>query len=338
MGIFTRQDVIGRIVLPGVGLGEPIGGVMSAPVITLPMHATAGDAAVAMARRGIRHIVLVDESGSVAGVVSERDLFGSAAPFGARARLVDTARAGPAVARAVRLRRAGAVVRTGRAGRRERAAHADDLEPERPAGVAAARRHRAASRPVRRHAVLDRHGQRRALRADDRHRPGQRAHLRRQRSRCGARRDTRSAPAVRPRGQRGPRRSRLPAVQGRGDGDEPQVVRLARRVAGRVLRVDRPRGPAESPRGEHLLRLPGAVGRGGARGGAARRHRRARAGQSALPEADERQRAHRAAAAQLDGRDCREGGRPGRRRHRPQGLGDRGASSTAPASCRWRAA
>jgi len=62
VGIFTRQDVIGRIVLPGVGLREPIGGVMSAPVITLAMHATAGDAAVAMARRGIRHVVLVDES------------------------------------------------------------------------------------------------------------------------------------------------------------------------------------------------------------------------------------------------------------------------------------
>ncbi len=76
VGIFTRQDVIGRIVLPGVGLAEPIGSVMSAPVITLPMHATAGDAAVAMARRGIRHVVLVDEAGGVAGVVSERDLFG----------------------------------------------------------------------------------------------------------------------------------------------------------------------------------------------------------------------------------------------------------------------
>jgi CBS domain-containing protein len=75
-GIFTRQDVIGRIVLPGVGLGEPISAVMTVPVITLPMHATAGDAAVAMARRGIRHVVLVDGAGAVAGVVSERDLFG----------------------------------------------------------------------------------------------------------------------------------------------------------------------------------------------------------------------------------------------------------------------
>jgi CBS domain-containing protein len=76
VGIFTRQDVIGRIVLPGTPLADPIGSVMSAPVLTLPVQATAGDAAVAMARRGIRHVVLVDEAGSVSGVVSERDLFG----------------------------------------------------------------------------------------------------------------------------------------------------------------------------------------------------------------------------------------------------------------------
>jgi CBS domain-containing protein len=76
VGIFTRQDVVGRIVLPGTSLTEPISSVMSEPVITLHMHATAGDAAVAMARRGIRHVVLVDEAGSVSGVVSERDLFG----------------------------------------------------------------------------------------------------------------------------------------------------------------------------------------------------------------------------------------------------------------------
>jgi CBS domain-containing protein len=45
-------------------------------VVTLPLHATAGDAALAMAQRGIRHVVTVDDTGRVAGVVSERDLFG----------------------------------------------------------------------------------------------------------------------------------------------------------------------------------------------------------------------------------------------------------------------
>lgn len=76
LGIFTRQDVIGRIVLPGVALSAPISGVMSAPALTLPGDATAGDAALLMAKHGIRHVVVTGAGGQVAGVVSERDLFG----------------------------------------------------------------------------------------------------------------------------------------------------------------------------------------------------------------------------------------------------------------------
>ncbi len=75
LGIFTRQDVIGRIVLPSRSLATPIADVMSAPPITLPLSATAGDAALLMARRGIRHVLLTDDDGGLAGVVSERDLF-----------------------------------------------------------------------------------------------------------------------------------------------------------------------------------------------------------------------------------------------------------------------
>ena len=75
LGIFTRQDVIGRVVLPQRPLTTAIREVMSAPVVTLPVGATAGDAALLMARSGIRHVVVLDSGGRVAGVVSERDLF-----------------------------------------------------------------------------------------------------------------------------------------------------------------------------------------------------------------------------------------------------------------------
>ncbi len=75
LGIFTRQDVIGRVVLRERPLTTPIGDVMSAPAITLAVDATAGDAALVMARSGVRHVVVCDAGGSVAGVVSERDLF-----------------------------------------------------------------------------------------------------------------------------------------------------------------------------------------------------------------------------------------------------------------------
>lgn len=75
LGIFTRQDVIGRIVLPRRSLASPIGEVMSAPAIALPATATAADAALVMAQSGIRHVVVTEGEGRVAGVVSERDLF-----------------------------------------------------------------------------------------------------------------------------------------------------------------------------------------------------------------------------------------------------------------------
>lgn len=75
LGIFTRQDVIGRLVLKECPLSRPIGDVMSAPVVTLPAEATAADAALEMAAHGIRHVVVVDDTGAVSGVVSERDLF-----------------------------------------------------------------------------------------------------------------------------------------------------------------------------------------------------------------------------------------------------------------------
>ena len=75
VGIFTRQDVIARVVLKRTPLEAPIGTLMSAPPITLAATASAGDAAMAMARHGIRHVIVVDADGRVAGVVSERDLF-----------------------------------------------------------------------------------------------------------------------------------------------------------------------------------------------------------------------------------------------------------------------
>ena len=74
LGIFTRQDVIGRIVLPGLPLSAPISSVMSHPVSTLPTSATVADAMILMADQTIRHVPIV-EGDAVVGMVTERDLF-----------------------------------------------------------------------------------------------------------------------------------------------------------------------------------------------------------------------------------------------------------------------
>ncbi|HEY5900866.1 MAG TPA: DUF294 nucleotidyltransferase-like domain-containing protein [Burkholderiales bacterium] len=74
VGIFTNVDLLDRVALAEIGLDTPIAKVMSIPPETAEATAPAHAAAQAMARRGIRHIVVVDE-GRLFGVVSERDLY-----------------------------------------------------------------------------------------------------------------------------------------------------------------------------------------------------------------------------------------------------------------------
>lgn len=75
LGILTLRDVVDRVVLEPGALDAPIGRVMTPRPVTLPLNATAYAAALTMIRHGVRHIVLVD-GGRLAGIVSERDLFG----------------------------------------------------------------------------------------------------------------------------------------------------------------------------------------------------------------------------------------------------------------------
>jgi CBS domain-containing protein len=74
-GIFTRQDVLARVVLSGVTLGAPVGSVMSAPVSCLDSRQSVADAMLLMAERAIRHIPVTGADGRLEGIVSERDLF-----------------------------------------------------------------------------------------------------------------------------------------------------------------------------------------------------------------------------------------------------------------------
>lgn len=74
VGMFTVRDLIGRVVLPGIGLDTPIRTVMTPDPMTLPPTARAFEAALAMAKYGFRHILLA-EDGRLTGVVSEKDLF-----------------------------------------------------------------------------------------------------------------------------------------------------------------------------------------------------------------------------------------------------------------------
>jgi CBS domain-containing protein len=74
VGIFTLHDVLNRVALPGISLDQPILGIMSTQLTTLPPQALAYEAALAMAKHGIRH-VLVTEQNQLLGIISEKDLF-----------------------------------------------------------------------------------------------------------------------------------------------------------------------------------------------------------------------------------------------------------------------
>lgn len=75
LGIFTLHDLLRRVALAGGDLDEPVLAVMTAGLVTLKTSATAHQAATAMARHGIGHIVVTDEQGRLAGLVSRAQLF-----------------------------------------------------------------------------------------------------------------------------------------------------------------------------------------------------------------------------------------------------------------------
>ncbi len=74
LGILTLPDVLERIALPGVDVNLPVIDFMSKNLVMLPSHVPAHEAALAMAKQGCRHVLLVDE-GRLKGIVSEKDLF-----------------------------------------------------------------------------------------------------------------------------------------------------------------------------------------------------------------------------------------------------------------------
>lgn len=75
LGVFTRSDLLDRVVLADLPQTAPISQAMSAHPFMLEEHATAYDAMLAMATHGIRHVLVTDAEGRLTGVVSERDLF-----------------------------------------------------------------------------------------------------------------------------------------------------------------------------------------------------------------------------------------------------------------------
>jgi CBS domain-containing protein len=74
IGMLTDRDVLERVALERRDLAQPIRSVMTPHPRTLRADDTAYDAALLIARHGIRHVPVV-EDGRTIGIVTERDLF-----------------------------------------------------------------------------------------------------------------------------------------------------------------------------------------------------------------------------------------------------------------------
>lgn len=75
MGIFTLRDLLIRVVAREVDLDTMVASVMSSSELqVLSWRATAYQAEMLMARHGIHHVIVVDASGHLAGVVSQTDI------------------------------------------------------------------------------------------------------------------------------------------------------------------------------------------------------------------------------------------------------------------------
>lgn len=73
-GIFTERDLVRHTAAGEVDRAAPVARYMTPDPIGLPVTATASEAALVMAQRNIRHLLVCDD-GRLAGVVSERGLF-----------------------------------------------------------------------------------------------------------------------------------------------------------------------------------------------------------------------------------------------------------------------
>jgi CBS domain-containing protein len=74
VGIFTLHDLLARVAAKNFSLDVPISSLMTPHPLTLPPHATAYEAMLLMAQRGVGHVGVV-ENERLVGVISERNLF-----------------------------------------------------------------------------------------------------------------------------------------------------------------------------------------------------------------------------------------------------------------------
>lgn len=74
VGVITDRDIACRCVAEGRSAETPAGEAMSSPVVTVTAEKSLDDCCRAMEQNQIRRVLVVDESGSCCGIVSQADI------------------------------------------------------------------------------------------------------------------------------------------------------------------------------------------------------------------------------------------------------------------------
>jgi CBS domain-containing protein len=78
VGVISERDII-TVIASGRALTTSVGDVCTKNVVTVRANSDVAEAAKAMNKHGIRHVVVVDDKDKLVGVVSMRDLVGERA-------------------------------------------------------------------------------------------------------------------------------------------------------------------------------------------------------------------------------------------------------------------
>ena len=73
-GIFTRSDLVSRVLVPKIAFDTPAREVMTPALVTLSQRDSGFDAFIEMHRQGVSRVVLLDDNQHFAGVISDSDL------------------------------------------------------------------------------------------------------------------------------------------------------------------------------------------------------------------------------------------------------------------------
>jgi CBS domain-containing protein len=81
VGLITDRDIVIRVVAEGLGLNTPVADVMTADVETCREDDNVADAAAKMGSKQIRRLIVLNDQGRLAGIVSLGDI---AVDYGAK--------------------------------------------------------------------------------------------------------------------------------------------------------------------------------------------------------------------------------------------------------------